>query len=97
MLLAFEVSAQAIVSFFLGALGVGGAAISIYDKRKRELTQTYKDLYEAKSAEVEVLQDKVTRLEARVDFFESGFTKGLAKGVVDAIYQILEQDRPDRH
>lgn len=93
MILGAEVSATEIWSFLIGGLTFGAAAIGIYDKRKRELTETYKQLYEAKSDKVEELEREVRGLKAQVDLLMSDFTAKLAVGITDALHRIyLEKE-----
>ena len=61
------------------------------DKRRRDLSELYKSLYEGKSAEVNELTSRLTRLEARLEFYESDFTKKLAEGITSAIIESVER------
>jgi len=97
LLLAFEVGLREISAALIGAIGAGGAAIGVYDKRRRELTETYKGLYEAKTELVSQLETKVARLEARIDFFESDYMRKFTEGIVEAVFRYLEESGRNRH
>jgi hypothetical protein len=91
LLFAIEISAGDVVSFVLGGIAVGGAAVSVYDKRRRELTETYRQLYEAKSDKVEELETELRALQAQVDLLLSDFTAKLAQGITDALHRIYKE------
>lgn len=96
MLFGAEVSTSELFSFLTGGLLFGGAAIGIYDKRRRELTEMYKQLYEAKSDKVEELEREVHSLKVQVDLFMSDFTAKLAVGITDALHRIYKEKEAER-
>jgi len=96
VILAVEVGGDQVVSFLVGAVVVGGTAIGLYDKRKRELSDTYKNLYDAKKEEVAELRAELAGVKAQVDLLMSDFTRKLAEGVTDAIVRIFEEREHDK-
>lgn len=84
------------------SLILSGIASLTLNRRKQELIDLYKGLYEAKEKENEDLKqqkdneiarlkDEVKDLRSRVDLYQSDFTRQLAEGVTEAIVRIFEE------
>lgn len=90
----FEIGIESIAGIAAVAVIVGAVVALVIDKRRRDLVELYKGLYEAKNIENRDQQKRIDRLEARIEFFESSFTKSLAEGVVEAIMRIMDERYP---
>lgn len=87
---AFEIGPSQIVSAVVGCVSAAVILLGIFDKRRKDISQTWKDLYEAKSVELTERDKRLARLEAEVDLLKSDFSKNLADGVTTAILRILD-------
>jgi len=76
------------------ALVVAGAVALVWsalvDRRRRDVAETYKELYEASSAKVEHLEAEMAELRARVAVLESDLIERVAEGVAAKVAKILE-------
>jgi hypothetical protein len=88
MILGAAVDPVQIVVGFLIAIPTVAGAIQL---QRRNATQIWKDLYEAKVVEGEQRDRRMTRLEAKVDLLESNFVQQVAKGVAEAALQFMEE------
>jgi len=77
----------AIVSGSAGAAGTFG----IVGKRKDDLADVYKRLYEAKLTETDDMAKRITRLESQVNLFQSNFVSQIAAGVTDAVVKMVHE------
>lgn len=76
-----------------GAVLVAGLASTVVgvvvDKRRRDLVELYRGLYEGKQAENVELSARMTRVEHRLELFESSYMAKLAEGVTDAVVRLV--------
>lgn len=83
------------IGYAIGLSVVVGAVIAlVLDKRRRDLVELWKGLYEAKDVENRELQRRVDTLEARLNLFQSDFITNLAQGVTEAIIRIMDERYP---
>lgn len=87
-----EIGPEAVVSAIVVAIPAIGATAAIVDKRRKDLTDLWKGLYEAQKVANEEQEAKIVRLEARVNLFESNFIHEVAAGVAGAIKDLLEDN-----
>lgn len=93
MILGAEIGLSQVVSGVVGAATSAALLLGILDKRRKDISNTWKELYEAKKEENSELENRLTRCEARVEFFESAFIRKVAQGVTDAIIHELDERR----
>lgn len=92
-MLALEVSGGQIVAFVIGVVSSGSIVLGLVDKRRREITQTWRELAEAKTAEANDCDERMTKLEARVDLLQSSFVDRLAEHVAQAVVKAVHGER----
>lgn len=90
----FTVGWGSLAGIAVVAAVVGSVVAVVVDKRRRDLVELYKGLYEGKSSEVQELNERLTRAEAQIALFQSDFTRHMAEGVTEAIVRIMETRYP---
>jgi hypothetical protein len=77
------------------ALVVAGAIALVWsalvDRRRRDVAETYKELYAASSAKVEHLEHELAELRARVAVLEGDLIRKVAEGVALTVADLLER------
>jgi len=89
VVLAWEVAGTQVVAFVVGSVTTGSIVLGLVDKRRREITQTWRELAEAKTAEANDCDERMTKLEARVDLLQSNFVDRLATHVAQAVVEAV--------
>ena len=89
-------SAAAVDRFGLKARArVVGTAVavvwsSIVDRRRRDVADMYKELYEASSTKIEHLEREVAEMRARIAVLEGDLIERVAEGVAERVARIME-------
>mgnify|MGYP007071606388 CR=1 FL=1 len=89
----WEVAGSQLVAFVVGGVTAGSAVLGLVDKRRREITQTWRELAEAKTAEASDCDERMTKLEARVDLLQSSFVDRIATHVAQAVLEAVHHER----
>lgn len=87
----FTIGWNALAGASILATFVGAVVAVVVDKRRKDLVELYKGLYEAKHSETKDLSTKIERLSAQVELFQSDFIRQLAEGVTEAILRIVDE------
>jgi hypothetical protein len=89
-----------LITLVLGVAGGFSAAFGLVGKKREQVAQIYKDIAEARKAEVEqALQTAqeyrhlAEQHEARIAFLESEFADKLAQGVTRAILEYVRREK----
>lgn len=93
--LAAQITSEVLIAAIVGLVTGGAAVLSVLDRRRRDITQTWKELAEAKSAQNDELVRRVTSLETRVDVLQSAWADDLSTTIADRVVAHLDaRSRP---
>lgn len=79
----------------VAAAGLFGTAVavvwsSVVDRRRRDVADMYRELYEASSAKIEHLEREVAGMRARIAVLEGDLIERVAEGVAERVARIME-------
>lgn len=82
-------------SIITTALVVAGAVALVWsalvDRRRRDVAETYKELYTASLAKVDAMEREIAELRARVAVLEGDLIARVAEGVAVTVAEMLER------
>ncbi len=93
-MLAAEVTAQGLAGYVVAAVAGGVTVAGVFDRRRKEITATWKELAEAKAALTDEQDRRLATLEAKVEILQSSFMAEMVSAVASGVVAHLKgQDR----
>lgn len=83
------VDADTVVAIVIGVVSGVVGTLGLLDRRRKEITATWKELAEARGSTVAEQDQRIAKLEARLDLFQSGFIRDLAHEVTAAVVEAI--------
>jgi outer membrane murein-binding lipoprotein Lpp len=85
-----EIGIETLIAALVGALAGAPIIASAFDRRREQVSSTWRELAEGRAAQVDELTTKVAHLEAKVDLLASNFVSQMAHEVASAVMETME-------